>query len=139
MNLQCILTTAVAISLNAGIGTDYVDDLIVDPRIEATIRTVGLIPGEKHLASADYYNMYGVLVSVPFTWTSTNPSVAEVDETGLVTALMIGQTEIQPHFGGLSGPVIIVSVQTDPNGVAFVEIASPSDELIKGEKLQVRF
>jgi surface protein len=55
--------------------------------------------------------------SVP-TWASANPAIAVVDETGLVTAVAVGETQIVAVFGGVAGMTWIRVV--DGTGEPFI-------------------
>jgi glucose/arabinose dehydrogenase len=48
-----------------------------------------------------------VLGGRPFAWTTGDPSVATVADTGLVTALAVGQTEISATTEGITGSLAI--------------------------------
>jgi surface protein len=55
--------------------------------------------------------------SVP-TWASANPAIAVVDETGLVTAVAVGETQIVAVFAGVAGMMWVHVVEEA--GQAFV-------------------
>ncbi len=61
-----------------------------------------------------------ILTDREIEWSSTSPGVADVDETGLVTALSPGTTSIVATSGGVSGSA---GVTVSPPPVATVEIS----------------
>jgi uncharacterized protein YjdB len=128
----------ILILLSGCIGTDYVDDPIGAARITVEVENIALIPGQTFQANADYFDQYGIKQNVNFVWVSSNPSIAEVDANGFILAKEPGQTGIQPSYGEIKGPTINVTVVTDPDAVALVEITSPVDRLFKDEKVQLQ-
>lgn len=50
------------------------------------------------------------------TWTSSNPEVASVSESGLVKGLMKGESTIKAEAGGKDRQVVITVVKPQPNG-----------------------
>jgi hypothetical protein len=66
--------------------------------------SAGLMPGETLSPTVLITDAEGQPVegAVP-TWATTNPAIAVVDETGLVTAVAVGETQIVAVFGGVAG------------------------------------
>lgn len=79
-----------------------------------------LVPDETIQLSATVTDAQGrTLDGAEITWASANPAIAEVDGTGLVTAVAQGQAEIVAIFGIAVGTAV-VTVGDAPDGVAFV-------------------
>jgi hypothetical protein len=69
---------------------------------------IPLSPGQTAVVRAIAYNARGDLVPAPsVSWSSTNPSVATITDSGLVTALKIGSTSILARAGKLSASAVI--------------------------------
>lgn len=79
--------------LQACIGDDFIDDG-VEPQIRLTnlVDTLGI--GEKDTVIALFFNNVGMTEDLPILWSSSNSDVAFIDESGVVTALNVGQTII---------------------------------------------
>ena len=75
------------------IGDDFVDDM-VDPelRILNSIDTIAL--NEQYQFEARYFNNVGQQENAEVEWTSTDETIISIDDTGLATALSLGQTSI---------------------------------------------
>jgi len=120
------------------IGTDLLDDPIVGEKITISTTTLALLSNEKIQATADYFDKFGIKKNIPLQWQSSNPSVAEVSASGLISGKAPGQTLIQPYLENLLGPQIQVTVVGDPTVVATVEVKSPpSTTLSLGAKIQL--
>ncbi|MFZ5973266.1 MAG: Ig-like domain-containing protein [Bacteroidota bacterium] len=119
------------------IGTDFVDDPIVGEQITVSHTQVALMVGETLQLTATYSDPYGIPREVALIWTSAAPQVALVDPTGKISALLPGQSVVQPSFGTFLGPLIQVVVVSDPDQVATVTIAAPTTSLNPGEKTQL--
>lgn len=117
------------------IGTDYLDDPLVGEEIVVSTEQLALMPNEMETIMAEYFDQYGIMRSVPFTWTSSNTAVAEVNASGVVSAKTPGQTVIQPSYNNFLGPLVNVNVVADPNAVATVEIAASTTGLNIGQKV----
>jgi len=64
-----------------------------------------------------------------FQWSSSDPTIASVDPSGLVTGVQEGNAVITASVGGISG---IRSIQVLPQPVASVEISPRDFELARG-------
>ena len=76
----------------------------------------------------------GVVTDRPVTWASSNPSVATVTQTGIVTAKAVGSATISATAGGKSGSAA-VTVTTVP--VAAIAVNPTTSTLIRGETVQL--
>ncbi len=102
-----------ALKLAVGVGADSV---VVTPS-SATLSTAG---GTAALSAAPY-GADTVLTSKTVTWTSLNPNVATVQQTGAftanVTAVASGQVTIQAKVDGVPGFALVTVTITDPSPV----------------------
>lgn len=117
--------------------TDFVNDAVVPERIEVSREQYALTIGRNIQISPVYFNQYGIMESVSFTYTSSVPTVATVDNAGNVTALGVGQTIIQPSFRSFLGPVINVNVVSNPTAIAIVSITSATNMLTVNSTTQL--
>lgn len=75
------------------------------------------------------------LRGVPFLWESSDPSVASVDQTGMVTGVFPGSTTISATFEGVTGSVAVsVGGAVQPTGV---RVEAP-DSAAPGEIIMVQ-
>jgi hypothetical protein len=125
-------------ALSACIGTDFEDSPVVGEEIKIISgETLALMPQQMATIEALYFDRYGVQMNADFQWASSNVSVATVND-GKVTAVANGQTIVQPSVGNFLGPPIQVTVVSDPDAVATVQIITPSSvNLMVGEKIQL--
>jgi uncharacterized protein YjdB len=97
--------TASADDAGAGIAVvvrQVVDSVTVEPA------QVALAVGAEAPLTARAFDANGYLVAdAVFTWTALNPAVAQVDGTGLVTALSVGFTKVRARTGGLTGEALV--------------------------------
>jgi len=136
--LKLTLCLFILACLSSCVGTDFVDDPIIGEKILIASNTLALFPGEKFQATAEYFDKYGVKQNAALLWQSSNPTIAEVNATGLITGKIPGQAIIQPYLGDFLGPQIQVTVVSDPNAVATVEVKQPiSTTLSFGTKIQL--
>lgn len=119
------------------IGVDHVDDPVVGARIDVDPLQIALRPSESFTLEARYFDLYGIRQPVTFSWTSSNTPVAEVNQSGVVTAKSPGQSVVQAQFGSVFSESINVTVVPDDNAVAIVEIASSNSTVGIGEMVQV--
>lgn len=138
MRFFLIGVVILVLALAGCVGTDYMDDPVVGEKIIVSPLHVALLPDQQAQVSAEYYDQYGLKQEVPFFWTSANTDVAEVSSSGLITAKASGNTQVHPSFGNFPGPVVQVTVVSDTNAVATVEVEIPANtELSIGEKVHL--
>ncbi len=68
------------------------------------------------------------------TWSSSNPEVATVDETGFVTAVAVGKTDIVATAYNGQKATCALTVMSEPTGIAFSE--SKTEQIGEGAKLK---
>ncbi|MCC6140509.1 MAG: Ig-like domain-containing protein [Nitrospira sp.] len=84
-------------------------------RVEITPSTISLPEGQTvqlHATAFDQNN--SPLLGIPFAWSSSDPSIASVSQTGLVTANRIGTTTLSVSGGSNSVPTIVSTVRILP-------------------------
>ncbi len=103
-----------------------------------TLTSITITPGSASLsigqttqASATGKDSQGTTVTSSYTWTTTNPAVATVSSTGMVSAMGPGATTIKAVASGVTGSMS-VSVSSTPASVASVSVALPSNISIGG-------
>jgi hypothetical protein len=67
--------------------------------------------GTQQLTATAFDQTNRPIQDYPFIWTSSNSSVVDVDSTGLVTGLSLGQATISAMAGSISSNPISISVQ----------------------------
>lgn len=121
------------ILLAACIGTDYLDDP-KDPAILTDVTTLSLVTGQTQTIGATYYyNMWKADEQAELTWLSRDPEVASVSQSGKVTALTKGQTDIVILYPGEDTTTVRVNVVEGSGEVASVVIHSPDTSIDIGE------
>lgn len=119
------------------IGTDYLDDPIVDERIELNTSSEDLLVGETVVLSAIYFNQYGLEEEVSLVWTSSDEAIVTVDANGLVAAVSGGQAEIRASYDGTESDPVTIVVVADLMTVSSVTIAEVTSQTIAiGEAIQ---
>lgn len=118
-------------------GPEIAIEVTSGEKIETSTIQMALLPGQSRQLSSTYYNVSGVKTDVPLSWTSTQPAIATVSNTGLVKAIANGQTMIQSSFQSFLGPAINVVVINDLDSVASVQVMAPSTTLFTNEKIQL--
>lgn len=126
------------ILFSACVGTDIIDDPIVEPILEVDQELVTLLKGESFQLTFTYLNEYGVKDGSIPEWVVTNPSIASINIDGVITALTAGQTKARAVLDGVESGEILISVVEDNKAIVKVEIETPSTLQIDiGESLQL--
>ena len=89
--------------------------VIGEPTIPIPVTRVEVSPGGKDLfrnetatLTAQAYNFNGDAVNETFTWTSSDPTIATVNSSGLVTPVSIGEVNIYAETQGVQGQAEII-------------------------------
>jgi uncharacterized membrane protein YagU involved in acid resistance len=84
----------------------------VPERLEITPTTSSILVGQTAQFTIKYYNNLGILVATPagVVWSSSSTAVATVSQTGLATAVAVGQTNIKAMFNTISATAAITVV-----------------------------
>lgn len=108
------LSTLFAILLlNSCIGTDLIDDPIIDEKIRLSPRIDSLTIGKEQLFSIKFTNKYGVEEPAKnAVWRSSDASKITVDATGKVKAIALGKTTIYVT-NGVATDSLVLNKQSD--------------------------
>lgn len=123
--------------LSGCIGIDYLEDPIVGERIEVSTLQAALMPAQTLQLTALYFDQYGIERQVMLNWASSAPQIAQVDENGQVTAVANGQAIITASYQTALSEPVSITVVSDENAVARVDVSSPVSMLKIGEKVNL--
>ncbi|MEO1052508.1 MAG: Ig-like domain-containing protein [Bacteroidota bacterium] len=123
--------------LTGCVGTDFVDDEVLEQEVMVVAPQQNVVIGGTIQLSAVFTDEFGVEQSVNILWASTDPSVATVDQTGLVTAIGSGQTSITASFEETTSEVLLITVVENENDVAAITIESEATVFSEGETIQL--
>lgn len=118
------------------IGTDLVDDPVVGEKIEIMPDRIALLIGTSTIATAMYYNQFGVVEPVNVLWSASPSSIASVTQSGLINAMAPGQAMLFATYGGLTDSVRVVVVLNE-NAAASVNIEPSKTSLTAGETVNL--
>lgn len=121
--------------LTACIETEIIPE-ILEPVLTLTPKSVSLTVGKTAQIAASFLDEKGIDRSNELQWRSANPTVASIASGGIVTALAPGQSWIVVTAPGAVKDSTLITVTTDPNQVAKVEIAAAQNTLEIGNTLQ---
>lgn len=93
--------------LSSCVGTDIVEDIQVEPRLQINTRLQTLAIGESFLLNVDYFNNMGLPQNVQVNWHSSNPTTIAIDQDGNAMALMMGEATITASYMGIEDSIII--------------------------------
>lgn len=122
--------------MSSCIGTDYLDDP-KDPAILTNVDSLSLLIGETYQLEATYYYNMWKAEEADLFWQTNDPQVAEVSESGLVSAKGKGQTNIRIWNPGEDTVAVNVSVVENDGAVAQVRVNGSKSSLAVGEQLQL--
>ncbi len=119
------------------VGTDLENDP-KDSAIMVDVTFVTMTIGEMEQLTASYwFNMWVEDDEVDINWLSSNPAIAIIDQTGLISAIEKGQTSVLCFVPGEDTMSISVNVVEDVNDVAKVVVTGDSKSVKLGETLQL--
>jgi uncharacterized protein YjdB len=97
--------------------------VVVAERLEITPASNSILVGGTSQFTLKFYNNTGALATVPagIVWSSSNTAVATVSQTGLVTAVGLGQTNIKAAYNNISATAVL-SVVVNNNTLATITI-----------------
>ncbi len=75
------------------IGTDIVEDF-VEARVTVANKIEVMLVNDQYQLEGLYFDNTGARQSADFNWNSSDPAVLQIDESGLVTALMPGTSTV---------------------------------------------
>lgn len=109
---------------------------VVVGSVLVTPSTATRIPGETVQLTAQAKSATGTdLAGVSFNWSSSNTSVATVDDNGLVTALTLGPTTITAEAGGKQATASVTVVPP----VSTIAVTASADTLGTGKSLLLSY
>jgi len=125
------------LGISGCIGTDYEDDP-KDPGILVDKKSVSVrVGGTSQVEATYWYNSFKEDPSVTLIWQSKQTEIASVDQTGQITGVSKGQTEVIVYAPREDTVTIPVSVVESTNEVAKVEISSVKTTFNIGETIQL--
>lgn len=133
---KCIGVFSVILLLSNCIGVDYEDDPIVGERIEVDQTQLALKASSTSEVTPVFYDQYGIQRTIAFSYSSSNPQVATVDQQGLITAVAVGQAFVTVSASSTELD-IAVNVVANSTQVATVEIGLPSNQTSFGVGVMV--
>ena len=111
--------------LGSCVGTDFVTDPVVTipPRIEINQSSAAVQTGGMFQFQAAYYDSLGVMQPLAsYSWSSSDTSIASVDQSGLALGKEVGQAMIQASANGITSVAARLTVVADPTQVARVVV-----------------
>jgi len=123
--------------MSSCVGTDYLDDPIIGEYIILENEQVAIAKGNSFSFSPRYFDQYGIEREVRLVFTSSNPTIAAVNESGNVTALNFGSASIEVSYNDFIGARLQVNVPLSNEDVALVRISSSRVILNNGQNFQL--
>jgi hypothetical protein len=138
MRVQILLF--ISLLLGGCIGTDYIEEIAepVEPRIVITPSISALELGDTMVFEAILYDETGIRVESSFTWNTSAPDVASVDNQGTVTTLAPGQTMITASALNVTSAPALLTVVVNAGAIARVVVLPDTLRLEIGETDQLR-
>ncbi len=119
------------------VGYDELDNPIVGESIILEDEQVAITKGESYKLTPMYYDQYGIGREVSFDFTSSDVSIATVDNNGNVLAVDSGTAFIEVDYMGIVGAMLQVNVPNSNEDVALVRIFSPTTILNPNQSFQM--
>lgn len=127
---------ATSMACGGGEGNTGVGGLLVVSQIQVDAGNgIVLIGGSRRFQATPRTSTGIVVPGKVIAWSSTNPNVATVDETGLVLGTGLGPVGIVASVDGVSGRA---DIEVRPVPVATVEVTAPVTTTMAGGTLQVQ-
>ena len=103
--------------------TAPVDDRDLPPPTIATVTVTSpigpmLAPGASGQLTAQAVDTRGGAVAATFTWSSSDETIATVSTAGVVTMVGTGEVTLQAETSGVTGSVVLTSVEADLDAIA---------------------
>lgn len=136
--MLALVPLLIILMLSGCIGTDEVDAPLVEKRFEISPDRIALLIDNSTVASASYFNEYGVKVEATISWSTEPATIASVDASGKVTGVSPGQAQLFATFAEFIDSVRIAVVLNE-NAAASVDISAPKTSLNIGESLAITY
>lgn len=104
-----LLMLAFTILLQGCIGTDVVEDVLVEEQVSISTRLQSLAVGESFQFSADYFNNMGMLEMADIQWSSSDANVISISDNGEAEAIMNGEATITAMFMGKMDQITVTA------------------------------
>jgi hypothetical protein len=112
-----LLLIFTGVTLFGCVGDDFIDDR-VDERLSFDNPITQIQVNQSHQFEVTFFNNVGQAETADIEWSSSNPTVAQISNTGLLTALAEGETTIGIRVALESGVIVMeaqsVTVTFDP-------------------------
>lgn len=134
-----LVVFSVLVLLSSCIGTDLVDGLI-GPNLssfELLEKEFVLSGGETAVLTTVYRDAAGNEATIDLTWSSNDNNIATVDNTGQVTAINTGQTNITVTTADGKTDEALVTVIEDQSAIASIAVSASTAILEVGENAQL--
>jgi hypothetical protein len=135
MKSLSILVILLLTVFTACVETEIVPE-VLEPTLVLNPKSVSLTVQQTAVIQATFTDETGTDRSNELQWRSANPSVASISNGGIVNALAPGQSWIVVSTPGSLRDSTLVTVVSNPNQVAKVEITAPQNTLTTGSTLQ---
>ncbi|MDP5168777.1 MAG: DM13 domain-containing protein [Bacteroidia bacterium] len=127
ISFLCLLTL---VSFPACVGVDFADDEVLS--VVAMTTQNSFFQGDIMQLEAKLVNPFGDRFDGPVVWSSSNPAVAEVSESGVLRANALGQVEVRAQHSEVVSNSLFITVVEDTNAVAEIRILGPGSILPLG-------
>jgi len=97
----------VSVTLFGCIGTDIVEEIIVDEQLTITSRILTLAIGESYQFEADFFDEMGERVEIGGEWNSSDEAIVSITADGLAMALAAGEVTITVSSGSIRDEITL--------------------------------
>jgi uncharacterized protein YjdB len=133
-----ILVSTFAACKKAGEDIPVAPVVTVPERLEITPTTSSILTGQTSQFTLKFYNNLGVLAALPtgIVWSSDNMAIATVSQTGLATAVAVGQANIKATYNAISASAAItVAVNNTVLSTVTITPSTTQEILLNGTVL----
>ncbi len=124
--------------LSSCIGTDVLDDPLIEPELIVAPEVITLLIGDDQALTFSYFDEFGVQQETSPTWLVDNTEVATVSNAGVVTGVAAGQTQLRGVIDGTSSMDVLITVAESEDDIIKVLISEPaSSSLGVGSTIQL--
>lgn len=101
-----------SVSLFGCVGTDIVEEIIVDEQLTITSRILTLAIGESYQFNADFFDAMGERGEATVVWTSSDEQIISITTDGLATAIAAGDVLITVVSGAVRDEIMLTGGTT---------------------------